>query len=92
MSEGADYKKVINNANMLNLAAPDGTPGTMTATMYHLLANISTYHRAMEEVRNRFKSVEELTIANSEELVYLDACIRESLRLNPAVLNAMPYQ
>lgn len=92
MSEESDYVKVVNNSNMLNLAAPDGTPGILTVTMYHLLANTNTYHRAMDEVRARFRSGEDLTIANSEELVYLNACIREGLRLNPAVLNAMPYQ
>lgn len=43
-----------------------------------------------EEIRTSFTSYDEITASRAAELPYLPACLKESLRMVPAVLTGMP--
>ncbi|CAJ2505237.1 Uu.00g126310.m01.CDS01 [Anthostomella pinea] len=66
-------------ANMI--AGSDTTSITLSAILYYLLKNTSAYQRLRDEVDSTGK---ELTFAQAQNLPYLQAVIKEALRLHPA--------
>lgn len=66
------------------LAGSDSTAGTMCATIYHVLKNPAVYRRLCDELRDA-----NLTLPaqwkDIQGLKYLEAVMRESMRINPGV-------
>lgn len=70
---------------MTNLfAGADTTAISLRAVIYYILKYPSTYARLMEELTSSNLS-DPITWEEARALPYLDACIREALRLHPAV-------
>lgn len=51
--------------------------------MYLILTSKSTYNKLVAEIRESFKSHEDITWNNVKDLPYLGACISEALRMLP---------
>ncbi|UQC90649.1 benzoate 4-monooxygenase cytochrome P450 [Colletotrichum lupini] len=66
-----------------SLAGYQTTATTLSATFYHILRYPEAYNRVCFEIRSTFASDEEITGARLGRLPFLNACIRETLRLLP---------
>ncbi|KAK7757681.1 hypothetical protein SLS62_000058 [Diatrype stigma] len=58
--------------------------------IYHLLKNPSALDTLSNEIRDTFKSYDDITSGRAAALPYLTACLKESLRLTPGLLTGMP--
>jgi cytochrome P450 len=48
------------------------------------------FSKAAQEIREKFKTVEEITASSTGELTYLQACLEEGLRMFPPTLGTLP--
>lgn len=56
----------------------------MASMVNMLLRNPRVYQKLVDEIRNNFKSEDEIRLVRTmEELPYLSACIEENLRIFP---------
>lgn len=62
----------------------------MGALFYYLLRNRKDLLKLTDEIRNSFGDEDEITRSSLNNCLYLDACIRETMRLVPAVPNLSP--
>ncbi|KAF2809760.1 cytochrome P450 [Mytilinidion resinicola] len=71
-------------ANMVTflIAGHETTSGLLSFTFYNLLKNPDTFFKAQQEV-DRVIGKERLTVDHLKELHYLNAVLRETLRLTP---------
>lgn len=84
--------RVLTMAVSMSFAGSDTTAISLSAAFYYLLKNPQCYRKLIEEldtaievgdVQNRSTGL--VTWAESQRLPYLDACIKETFRLHPAV-------
>jgi cytochrome P450 len=70
------------------IAGSDTTAITLSACLYHLLKNPNAFTRLREEVNelqaSRRNSTDALSFKESQEMPYLQAVIKETLRMHPA--------
>ncbi|KAJ5667432.1 pisatin demethylase [Penicillium longicatenatum] len=82
-----DYTDVFNSMGANIAAGSDTTAISLSAIFYYLLRNPEKLQRLEDEIdrvmMRRSKSGP-LTYLESQQMVYLQACIKESLRLHPA--------
>jgi len=68
-----------------SFAGSDTTAITLRSIFFHLLKNPDTYEKAVAEARSANVSSDLVTYSESLEMHYLQACIKEGLRMQPAV-------
>ncbi|KAI5272105.1 cytochrome P450 [Aureobasidium subglaciale] len=73
------------NADLLMIAGTETTATMLSGLTYNLLRNPDPLKRLTAEIRNRFATVEDITINDLPRLPYLTACIQEGLRTYPSV-------
>ena len=79
-----DDKEVIDNCILFLIAGFDTTASALTNLAYFLLKNPSVQENIINELNEKFNGIEP-DFDNFNKLVYLKACIKESLRLEPSV-------
>jgi len=62
----------------------------MTAITYYLLKHPRVHEKLKQEVRSQFKSFEEIDIVRSGQCTYLQAVIKEGMRILPANSQGLP--
>jgi cytochrome P450 len=85
-------EEITKNAIMLTLAGSESTVSVLSSTLYFMLTKPKTFLLAQQEVRNLFHKASDITIEGSEQLVYLQACITEAIRLFPPFWGAAPRE
>ncbi|KAK8015778.1 hypothetical protein PG991_008666 [Apiospora marii] len=78
-----DADAFFSNAMGLTLAGYQTTATTLAATFYHVLRYQDSYRRLCAEIRTSLASEEDITGERLARLPFLNACIRETLRLLP---------
>jgi cytochrome P450 len=78
------------HANALIVAGSETSATVLSGLHYYLLNTPHAYKKLREEVRGRFKSVEEVDARSAANLPYLTACIEETFRIYPPIPIAMP--
>ncbi|KAI2480648.1 Cytochrome p450 oxidoreductase [Pyrenophora tritici-repentis] len=70
----------------ISLAGSDTTAISLRATFYHLLQNRETYESLRKEIGDATDKLSPtITYAESLQLVYLQACMKEAMRMHPGV-------
>ncbi|KAI0265783.1 high nitrogen upregulated cytochrome P450 monooxygenase 2 [Gloeopeniophorella convolvens] len=83
-SERPSVNTVAQDGTLAIIAGSDTTSSVLTATIYYLLHNSAAYDRLQEEVDAAFPTGEDpLDVAVLKQMVWLNGCIYESLRLQP---------
>lgn len=80
-------------SNLLIIAGSDTTSTAMAATLFYLTRSPAALHKATEEVRAKFASVEDIcqgSMLNS--CAFLRACIDEAMRMSPSVGGLLPRE
>lgn len=72
------------------MAGGETTSTSMAAITFYLLKSPSSYLKLQEEVRQRYKSLEEIDITSTSQLPYLQAVIKEGMRMFPAGPQGLP--
>lgn len=78
------------NMLIIAFAASETTASALTAILRELLQSRGVLHRLTQEVRSTFAQEEDITIATTKNLTYLNAVINEGLRLDPPVVVGVP--
>ncbi|KAH7031507.1 bifunctional P-450:NADPH-P450 reductase [Microdochium trichocladiopsis] len=92
MTEGVDPRtgrkmteeSVIDNLITFLVAGHETTAATLQFTMYNLLKHPDKYHKLQEEI-DSVVGTGPISLAHVTKLKYLDACIRETLRLSAPI-------
>lgn len=85
-------RELFGEAIILFVAGSDTTSTALLTTLWHLLRHKHTYDNVVNEVRSRFKSIDELTYKEAQYLPYLRAVIEEGLRIFPPNSGFIPRQ
>ena len=81
---------MIQNADLLLIAGSETTATLLSGCIFLLTTNPDKLNKVVAEVREAFKSEEEITILSIQNLPYMLACLNESLRRYPPVAVGLP--
>ena len=84
-----DLDWMYDDTTTLVIAGSETTATTCSATTYFLLRNPGEYAKVVDEIRDKFKSDNEISKDNVNDLPYLNACLLEALRCFPPVPTGM---
>ncbi|KAI0487736.1 cytochrome P450 [Xylaria cf. heliscus] len=84
--------EIYTNAELFMTAGTETTASLLTGTTYYLLKNPDKMKILTDEIRGRFKSNKEMTFEALGQLEYLNACLREGLRVYPSIPTAIPRE
>jgi len=62
----------------------------MTGMLFHLLSNQQALNKLQREVRTAFKSARDISISSTLKLPYLQAVLKEAMRIFPVVPQGLP--
>ncbi|KAH8881052.1 cytochrome P450 [Thozetella sp. PMI_491] len=81
-------EEIYGNAALLVIAGSETTATALAGHLYYLCRTPHAMKKLTEEVRQSFKSEEEIDMLSVQKLEYLGACIQEALRIYPPVPGA----
>ncbi|KAN0137375.1 Cytochrome P450 [Lactarius tabidus] len=85
-NERPSHDQFAQNGQLAIVAGSDTTSSVLTAALYYLLLNPVAYEHLQVEVDGAFPSGEEpLDVTKLGQMEWLNGCINEALRLQPAV-------
>ncbi|KAJ4991606.1 cytochrome P450 [Stagonosporopsis vannaccii] len=87
---GIEGKEWDINLMIMVFAGSETLASSLTAIFRELVQNPGTLQRLTTELRSTFRSEEEITIASTSQLPYLEAVINEGLRLDPPAVVTPP--
>lgn len=90
--KGFTREELQADSGLLIAAGSDGVALTISACIFYLLHNPATYSKLVSEIRGggRFSSASDIRSPDINKLPYLMACIRETMRMSPALPASMP--
>ncbi|CAI6237285.1 unnamed protein product [Periconia digitata] len=88
--KGMSPAEINVNAFSLSIAGSESTATALSGAVFLMLTYPSVYQRLIHEVRSAHIGEEEITLASTHKLEYLDAVITETLRLYPPVAITLP--
>ncbi|KNB09500.1 hypothetical protein FOXG_10066 [Fusarium oxysporum f. sp. lycopersici 4287] len=78
-------KKMHSNAELFMLAGSETTATLLSGCLYNLLTYPEKMKTLLEEIRGKFTNTDDLTFERLAELKYMNACLKEALRVYPPV-------
>ena len=90
--KGMSRAEINVNAFSLSIAGSESTATLLSGATFYLLTHRHIYAILVKEIRTAFKSEDEITLASTNKLEYLEAVLSESLRLYPPVAGTLPRQ
>ncbi|KAK8064095.1 hypothetical protein PG996_008747 [Apiospora saccharicola] len=78
------------NAELFMTAGSETTASLLTGLTYYLIANSDRMKILSDEIRQAFPSNDAISFEGLANLKYLNACIREGLRIYPPLPSAVP--
>lgn len=88
--KGLTRGEMDSNASLFMLAGTETTATLVSGLTYLLLVNPSCMKKVVEEIRDAFSSIDDMTMERLAALPYFAACIREAFRLYPPVPLGFP--
>jgi averantin hydroxylase len=82
---GMTRDEMVSNASTLVVGGSETTATLLSGVTYLLLRNPDKMRKLVDEIRNRFKNEDEISIHSVAELKYLLAVLDEALRMYPPV-------
>lgn len=89
---GLSREEVNSTTTLLVLAGSETSAATLTSATYFSLKNPPVMEKLVQEIRQAFKSQEDITIAAVSNLPYIHAVIQEALRMYPNSPISVPRQ
>ncbi|KAE8146488.1 cytochrome P450 [Aspergillus avenaceus] len=88
--KGMTHDSIIDNMITFLIAGHETTSGLLSFAFYNMLKNPQAYQKAQEEV-DRVLGRRKITVDDLKNLPYLNAVMRETLRLTPTAPVVMVY-
>ncbi|GLA68633.1 hypothetical protein AtubIFM55763_005374 [Aspergillus tubingensis] len=82
-------KDIRANAHIMMTGGAETTMTTITALTAYLLQHPECFARLKNEIRTAFHDKSQVSLESVSNLAYLDACIKEALRIFPPIPGAM---
>ncbi|KAI8945450.1 cytochrome P450 [Xylaria longipes] len=89
-SEALTLKEMHVNAELFMAAGTETTASLLTGVTHYLMSNPDKMEILTDEIRGSFQSSTDITLEGLAPLPYLNACIREGMRVYPPVPSALP--
>ncbi|RYP61516.1 hypothetical protein DL770_009770 [Monosporascus sp. CRB-9-2] len=90
LSGEVSQEEMAAHSSTFVIAGGETTATSMTAITYYLLKSPSSHEKLKQEIRSRFNSVEEIDITKSGQMPFLQAIIKEGMRILPANSQGLP--
>lgn len=84
------HEEIESNAAFLIIAGSETTSTALSGCIYYLLTHPDVYHRLVNEIREAFRSQDDITILSSAKIPYLYCVLEETLRLYPPAPGIIP--
>lgn len=84
------YKYIAENDIVDSIAGGETTATSLAAITFNFLKSHRSHQLLKDEVRARYKSMEEIDISSALQLPYLQAVIKEGMRIFPASSQGVP--
>ncbi|KAG8623997.1 hypothetical protein KVT40_008973 [Elsinoe batatas] len=78
------------NGNIFMIAGTETTATLLSGLSFYLLKNPTKMAKLVKEIRETFRSTDDITIEHLQRLPYLNAAIEEGLRIYPPVPIGLP--
>ncbi|KAI0203333.1 cytochrome P450 [Astrocystis sublimbata] len=91
-SDALTMNEKNNNAELFMTAGSETTASLLTGLTYYLLKSPEKFEILKSEVRDTFKCNADITFEALTRMEYLNACIKEGLRVYPPVPTAIPRE
>ncbi|KAH7076877.1 benzoate 4-monooxygenase cytochrome P450 [Paraphoma chrysanthemicola] len=88
--KGMSAAEINVNAFSLSIAGSESTATALSGAVFFMLTNHSVYQHLVHEIRSAHSKEQDITLASTHKLKYLDAVINETLRMYPPVAITMP--
>ncbi|GAP84455.1 putative cytochrome p450 monooxygenase [Rosellinia necatrix] len=89
-AEVLTLKEMHVNAELFMAAGTETTASLLTGVTHYLVQNPSKMRILVNEVRTSFSSADEIDLEGLARLPYLNACLREGMRVYPPVPSGLP--
>ena len=83
--EGLSRDAMDANASLFMVAGTETTATTLSGLIYMLLTSPTVMHKLTSEIRESFASSSDISMERLAKMLYLNACIKEAMRLYPSV-------
>ena len=88
--KGMNHEELIANMSLIIIAGSETTTTALAATIYLLLKNPAMLERLRDEIRAKFRGVEDMSLDRLNAFAYLNAVVQESMRLHPPAPGGFP--
>ncbi|KAF2827792.1 monooxygenase [Ophiobolus disseminans] len=88
--KGMSPQEIHVNAFSLSIAGSESTATALSGILFLILSHPPVYMRLVSEIRAAHASEEDVTLASTHGLTYMDAVINEALRIYPPVAITLP--
>jgi cytochrome P450 len=78
---GMTHGEIIENTNVLIIAGSKTLATLLSGATFYLLTNRDKYEKLVKEIRGAFEKEDDITLAQSGNLLYLNAVIEEAFRI-----------
>ncbi|KAL2266034.1 hypothetical protein VTJ83DRAFT_5386 [Remersonia thermophila] len=82
--------EIVENANILIIAGSETTATLLSGATFHLLTHPDKHGRLVREIRGAFATEADITVTALGQLKYLNAVLKEALRMYPPIPGALP--
>ncbi|KAI0102630.1 cytochrome P450 [Nemania sp. FL0031] len=89
-SEVLTLKEMHVNAELFMAAGTETTASLLSGVIHYLISNPDKMKILTNEIRPRFESSRDITLEKLAPLPYLNACLREAMRVYPPVPSSLP--
>jgi cytochrome P450 len=88
--KGLTRDEMDSNASLFMMAGTETLATLVSGLTYYLLTSPSKLKKLVDEIRSTFATAEDMTMAGIAALPYLNACLKEALRMYPPVPLGLP--
>lgn len=89
-NSAAEMATLRKNSLIFILSGVETVPGYICSVLYYLLEAPAYFKIASAEVRSRFAASEDITLGSVQSLAFLNAAMREVLRVSPPAVGTLP--
>jgi cytochrome P450 len=87
---GLSRDEMDSNASLFMMAGTETLATLVSGLTYYLLKSPDKLEKLVDEIRSAFATAEDMTMAGIAALPYLNACLKEALRMYPPVPLGLP--